>query len=315
MSTLSLLELTKLRGHDREVGIIESVVTAAPELEAIPGRTIKGTIYKTVDRTSLPNVGFTNANEGIAAGKSGFTMKQVECYIFRAGITVDKAIAMDYEDGPAALQAIEAQGVGRAAGIALGSQVYYGTTKDGKGFPGLKDIVTSTTTVTSPNAASSGAGTSVYALKFGPQYVQMIYGGGTTIQLPAFRDQSITDANGGQYDAFISNLTAWVGLQCVHPYAVGRIKGLGTTTGASANTLNDSVIADLLATFPVGFAPDALFMSRQSRSQLQKSRSVVLMGNGKASSIGGEGGVIAPIPTEAFGIKIICTDNISNSEV
>jgi len=310
MPSLSLLDLTKLRGHSREVGLIESVVTAAPELGVIPGRTIRGTSYKTVDRTALPTTGFTHANEGIAPGKSSFAMKLVECFIFRGAINVDKAVAMDHEDGPAVLQRIEAEGVGRSAGIEIGKQIYYGTAEDTKGFPGLRELCPAAMRVDATGSTADSA-TSVYAVKFGPQFVQMIYGGNSTLQLPPFREQSVTDAAGGQYDAYVSNLTAWVGLQCVHPYAIGRICNLTVQNGKG---LTDSLLADLLAKFPVGFTPDALFMSRQSRTQLQKSRTVVLQGNGKAGDVGSAMGLVAPIPTEAFGIPIVTTDNILNTE-
>jgi len=310
MPSLNLLDLTKLHGHAREVGLIESVVSAAPELGVIPGRTIRGTSYKTVDRSSLPATGFTHANEGIAPGKSSFGMKLVECYIFRGAINVDKAVAMDHEDGPAVLQRIEAEGVGRSAGIEIGRQIFYGTAEDAKGFPGLKELCPADMTL-SAGGAQAGEGSSVYAVKFGPQFVQMIYGGNSTMQLPPFREQSITDGAGGQYDAYVSNLTAWVGLQCVHPYAIGRVKNL---TNEANKGLTDSLLADLLAKFPVGFTPDAIFMSRRSRTQLQKSRTVVLQGNGKAGDVGSAMGAVAPLPMEAFGIPIITTDNLLNTE-
>lgn len=309
MPSLNLLDLTKLRGHAREVGLIESVMAAAPELAVIPGRTIRGTTYKTVDRTTLPVTGFTHANEGIQPSKSSFAMKLVECHIFRGAINVDKAVAMDHEDGPAVLQRIEAEGVGRSAGIEIGKQIFYGTDEDAKGFPGLQALCPAGMRVDATGSTAGGA-TSVYAVKFGPQFVQLIYGGGSTIQLPPFREQAVTDAGGGQYDAYVSNLTAWVGLQCVHPYAIGRICNL---TAQAGKGLTDSLLADLLAKFPVGFTPDALFMSRQSRTQLQKNRTVTLQGNGKGD-VGSLSGNIAPLPTEAFGIPIITTDNLLNTE-
>ena len=309
MPSLNLLDLTKLRGHAREVGLIESVMTAAPELTVIPGRTIKGSTFKTVDRTKLPNTGFTNANEGIAPDKSSFAMKLVECHIFRGAINVDKAVAMDYEDGPAALQRIESEGVGRSAGIEIGKQIFYGTDEDAKGFPGLQALCPAGMVVDATGTGGN-VGTSVYAVKFGPQFVQLIWGGGSTLQLPPFREQAVNDGNGGQYDAYVSNLTAWVGLQCVHPYAIARIKNL---TAQNGKGLTDSLLADLLAKFPVGFTPDAFFMARQSRTQLQKSRTVVLQGNGK-NDVGSQSGPVAPIPTEAFGIPIITTDNLLITE-
>lgn len=307
---LNLLDLTKARGYDRSVGLIESVTTAAPELATIPGRIIPGTSYKTLDRNALPATGFTNANEGIANSKSGFAVKTVECYIFRGAINADKAIADAWDGGRAEYQALESGGVARSAGIEIGKQVWYGTSANGKGFPGAQSMVLAAQTYDA-TGSTANTGSSVYGLKLGPQYCQMIYGGNQTLALAPFREQSVFDGSGGQYAAYVSELTAWVGLQAVHPNAIGRIKNL---TAQAGKGLTDAVIANWLATFPVGFAPDVIFMSRRSRLQLQLSRSVVLNGDGKAGTVGSAMGLTAPIPTEAFGIPIVCTDNILDTE-
>jgi hypothetical protein len=67
--------------------------------------------------------------------------------------------------------------------------------------------------------------------------------------------------------------------------------------------------------FPAGFVPDAIFMSRRSRTQLRTSRSalVSLNSTGKQGDIGG-GAVYAPTPTDFEGIPIIATDSILNTE-
>lgn len=311
MPNLNLLDIAKLKGHAKEVGLIESVMTAAPELAVIGARTIKGTSYKTVDRTSLPATGFANANEGIVPAKSAFAVKTVECFIFRGAINVDKAVAMANEDGPAALQAVEASGVGLSAGIEIGKQVWYGIDEDSKGFPGLRALCPAGMKIDA-TGTTAATGSSVFGVKFGPQHVQMIYGGGSVLSLPPFKEQSVTDASGGQYDAYVSNLTAWIGMQCVHPYSIGRIYNLTADAGKG---LTDALLADLLALYPVGFTPDAWFMSRRSRTQLQKSRTVVLQGNGVKGSVGSAEGLVAPLPTEAFGIPIVVTDNLLNTEV
>ena len=72
MANPTLLDIAKLNGNRKEVGLIESVLDAAPEMEILPARTVSGTSYMTVDRHSLPTTGFTKANEGIAPSKSDF---------------------------------------------------------------------------------------------------------------------------------------------------------------------------------------------------------------------------------------------------
>jgi hypothetical protein len=57
--------------------------------------------------------------------------------------------------------------------------------------------------------------------------------------------------------------------------------------------------------------PTHLFMSHRSRRQLQKSRTVVLQGNGQTRP---DQPVIAPTPIDYEGIPIIASTAISNKE-
>ena len=317
-NNLTLLDVAKNHGSAAEIALIESVMTHSPELSAFPSTVLQGTSFTTVDRHKLPNTGFTWANEGIAPSKSLFKTRQVACHIFRGAVNADKAVvdAFNMErKSPGKYQALEADGVARSAMIELGKQIYYGTDEDAKGFPGLRQLWAAHFPLSgigiNATGTSANAATSVYAVKFGEQYAQVVWGGNKVLSLPPFRTESAKDANGGQYDAYVSNLTSWVGLQCVHPAAIGRIYNLTTEVGKG---LTDVLIAQLLALFPVGFTPDALFMTRQSRLQLQLARTVVLQGNGNAGTMGSTGGLVAPLPTEAGGIPIVVTDNILNTE-
>jgi hypothetical protein len=307
-NNLTLLDLAKLNGADPIVGLIEEVATASPEVTTIPARTIRGTSYKTVSRNSRPNVAFRSANEGTDSSKSNFTERLVECFILSARVEVDKAVARGFEDGPEALQAIEAMGVMRAALSEVGSQTIYGTATDAKGFPGLKEIVTAFGTELQVDATGTQAGTgsSVYAINAGPQGVQYVYGNGTTFDLSPFREGDATDASNKRYAALIADLTAWVGLQCTNKYAVGRIFDL---TEDSGKGLTDAKIADLLRRFPIGEKPTHLLMSRRSAYQLQTSR--IMTANTKQEAFTG---ILPGTPTESFGIPIIITDSITDTE-
>ena len=88
---------------------------------------------------------------------------------------------------------------------------------------------------------------------------------------------------------------------------------LKAATEDSGKGVTDAQLAKLLGLFPVGYTPSAFFMSRRSRSQLQSSRSVVLNSTG-SSRISPTLEAVAPLPTEAFGIPIIATDCLSNTE-
>lgn len=304
----TLLDLAKLNGADPVVGLIEEVATASPEVVTIPARTIRGTSYKTVIRNSRPSVAFRSANEGTAGSKSNFAERLVEAFILSARIEVDKAVARGYEDGPEALQAIEGAGVMRAALSTVGSQTIYGRNAGSKGFIGLQEFITTfgDELVVDAGGTTSGTGSSVYAIKAGNQGVQYVYGNGTSFELSPFREGDAADASGNRFAAYIADLTAWVGLQCVNRYAIGRIK---KCTADSGKGVTDAKIAELLSKFPVGERPTHLLMSRRSAFQLQTSRTMAPSTKQEAFT-----GILPGVPTESFGIPIIITDSIVDTE-
>jgi hypothetical protein len=308
MAHLTLLDLAKRNGSDAVVGLIEEVQESAPEVSLFDNRTIAGTSYKTRIRTGLPSVGFRNANQGRAATKSTYAEKLVQCHILDGRLECDKAILTGSEDGPESIKADEGSGVMQAALQELGKQIYYGIVNDGKGFPGLQSLVDDDMVVDA-TGTTAATGSSVYAVKFGRQHVQLLWGKNTPFTLSPWRDETLFDADGNPYDGEVASLLAWCGLQMVNKNAVARIKDL---TADSGKGLTDLLLADLLAKFPVGTVPDVILMSRRSRSQLQKSRTVVLHGTGTNRA---NQPAIAPTPTEYDGIPIVATDSLLNTEV
>ena len=137
MAVTTLLDIAKANGSDAAVGLIEEVQTYAPEVMLGAARTIKGLSYKTLIRTALPTTAFRNANEGVAASKSTWENRVIECFTLNPRWECDKAVADRYEDGAQAFIALEADGIMRAAMLTLGSQFYYGVSNDAKGFPGV----------------------------------------------------------------------------------------------------------------------------------------------------------------------------------
>lgn len=306
---LTLLDIAKLNGHDRTVGLIEAVPTVAPELDLIPARTIKGTSYKTTLRTGLPTGGFRAFNKGGSRSKSAFAVKDVQVHPYQLQVAVDKQLADAYEDGAEALQAIEAIGVMEGAKIQIGRQVIYGISNDELGFPGLKHSIADDMIVDATGSTVAG-GSSVYALKFGNQDVQLLFGQGSTFDLSDFRLETAYDNDNKPFVAYVAELTALAGLQVVNPTSVARIKNL---TAQEGKTLNDAKIADLLAKDLWKGTPDVLLMSRRSCRQLQQSRTVVIH-SGAGRKPTGKHEAVAPWPTEAFGIPIVVTDSIVNTE-
>ncbi len=315
MARITLLDVAKLNGADKEVGLIEEVLTSAPEAEYFPFRTITGVSYPTVTRVSLPNVGFRFANAGVTATKSEFVRKLVEAYIFGGRVEADRAVAMVYDEGMEAWEMVEALGTFKQSLIKLGSQIWYGVSADSKGFPGIKAALPYTAGLADGsviNAAGTTASTasSVYAVKLGKQDVTLVGGNGQIPMLGDFRDETIYDASSNPLPGRVADLIGWIGMQIGNVNCVRRIANL---TADSTKGCTDSLLADLMNSFPVGYRPDVIFMSRRSRLQLQKARTVVLNG-GATGQVKGSDQQTAPIPTEYDGVPIIASDSILNTD-
>lgn len=298
MAQATLLDIAKLNGNDAVVGLIEENLTNAPELSVIPARTIRGTSYRTMIRTSNPAVAFRHANDPQTPGKSEFINRLVECFILGSNIVCDKAVADAYEDGADAWKAIEASGVMKQALIEIGQQIFYGVAVDTKGFPGLQAMVDASMVLDAGGTTASTA-SSVYGVKFGPQAVQLVFGANAAFQLSAWSEQLISNVN-----SYVAPMASWVGLQAVNKNTVIRVRDI---TADSGKGCTDSLLAEALSLAPVGMVPDAWFMNRRSRLQLQRSRSATTNNDSNPLKF-------APTPTESNGIPIICTDSLVNTE-
>jgi hypothetical protein len=307
---LTLLDIAKMNGSDAVVGLVEESLAAAPEVNLFPVRRVDGTSFKTLVRTGLPAVDFIAASSGIDAGKSTFENKLFECALLGGRIEVWKSVLDAKENGaPEDIKATEASGVMDAAMRKIGRQIFYGQTALGSalGFVGLVSMVDAAM-ILDATGNTADTGSSVYAVKFGPKDASLVMGNEAKIELGEFRVESLTDGDGKKGPGEVADLCSWVGLQSVSKYSVARIKNI---TAQNGKTLTDSMLADLLDLFPAGVVPDAIFMSRRSRTQLRKSRTVVLQGSGTNRP---DQPTIAPTPTEYEGIPIIATDSILNTE-
>lgn len=310
MAKITLLDVAKMNGSDAVVGLVEESISYAPEVNLFPVRTVDGTGFKTLVRTGLPTVDFIAASSGIASSKSTFENKMFECGLLGGRIEVWKNILDAKENGnPADIKADESLGVMQAAMRKVGRQIFYGKTALGSamGFVGLVSFVDSSMIVDATGTTADSA-SSIYFVKFGAQDISLIMGRNGTMELGEFRVESLTDVDGNKGPGEVADLASWVGLQCASINSVVRIKNLTTETGKG---LTDTLIADALDKFPTGYTPDAIFMSRRSRTQLRKSRTVVLQGSG---GLRPNQPTIAPTPVEYEGIPIIATDSILNTE-
>lgn len=293
MAKITLLEVAKRTGNDQILGLIEESLESAPEIRSLPVRYVPGTSYKTLKRTSFGGGGFRNANEGSATIKSTYEQALVELYFFDAQMEIDEQLVA------ADPQLLRDEGVGAVSGsmINLGQQVFQGIAKDSKGFDGFKNTVASEMIV---DAAGTGSTETVYFVVEGGQGVHLPVNENTLLQLGEWVKQKLKDDDGNSYHAWCTNLSAWIGLQIGHKYAVGAVKNV-----TAAKPFTDALAAQLMSKFPVGMKPTSCFMSRNSAYYLQNSRSAVGQVDAGASGRG-----YAPMPTEVQGIPITVTDSI-----
>lgn len=309
----TLLDLAKVKGNDISVGLIEESIQTNPELRLFPMTTIAGTSFKTLIRTGFPVARFRSANQGTPRSKSTFEQRLAECFIIDSQVACDKMIADAWESGGViGYRAMESTGVTEANMRRIGRQTYYGNSAtavaaglgDAKGFPGFVDAYD--TTEMEVDAGGSTALSSVWFVKFGDKHVRYVAGAGKLLglALPEWRIESMEDAEGNPFTAYVNSLEGWIGMQVASRFSVARIKKLGTDANKG---LTDALGEDALDKFPSGIVPDYAFMTRRSRKQLRESRqAIVAVGGGLPASV--------PMPTDIAGIPIVVTDSISNAE-
>ena len=308
MAQNTLLDIAVMNGSDMVVGLVEETIKAVPEILMGAARTIKGLNYKTLVRTVLPTVAFRAANQGASTSKGTYENRLFETYMLNPYWICDKAVAISAEEGPAQFIAWEAQGIMESAFQYLGKQFYYGNTNtsyananDVLGFPGLLQGYDTANMEVDAGGTTASTASSAWLVRFGPRDICWVYGDNGQLALSPLREQTVLDGSSNPYTAYIQEILARPGLQFTRKYAACRIKKL---TADSGKGLTDNLISTALSKFPVGLPPDYIFCSRRSLQQLQASRTATT-----------PTGAPAPIPTDSFGIPILPTDSISNTEV
>lgn len=305
----TLLDIALL--NESAIGpVIELNKNAAPELAEFPARVLgQGvTSYESLLRTGLPTGSFRDSNEGVFASKSSYQLRKVETQLYESMAEIDINGVLNASKEPDRVKLLEAIGHTRAAMLHIGSQTWYGTVNDAKGFPGAQSVVDSTL-VLDAGGTSATTGSSVYGVKFGEEFCQYQFGGSSALSFewsqPQWIDRTIKSETKRLW-ALIGALSTRVGMQWVNPYGLCRMKDFTADAGKG---VTDAALAELLSILPVGSAPDAWFMTRRSRRQLQVSRAPVITAMTSNQPL-----VYPPIPTESNGIRIIVTDSLLNTE-
>lgn len=300
---LTLIDLAARQGSDALVGLIEDVVTSAPEFAEFPVRTKSGTSYKVTRRTGLPPSGFRAVNEGQATGKSTYVQETKSLYYLDCQLEVDEAIVKGDDREIGDVLADEGVGALESSFITIGSQVYYGTAASAKGFAGLSTQLSDDTVY----AGGTTNTTSAYLVDMSLRGAHLVVGNDGAIEMPDWMKQRVTDANGNAYMAYVSNISSYIGLTVASEHAVYRVRGIDASNG-----LTDALGAQCLKNVPLRRRGGNLrwLMNRTAAFTLQSSRKAV----GQTPAGTGGSPAFPSLPTELQGIPIIMTDSIADTE-
>ena len=334
MATLTLLDIAKRSGSDREIGLIEDVVTFAPEIGVLPVRPINGVSFKSTLRTSYPTAAFRTVGNGVTPVKSGYEQKLAECFYIDTQLQVPEELPASEDKTVGDVLTDEASGAVAGVGITIGAQLYYGTASDANGFQGLATFVGTAATL-NVNASGTGAvTTSVYLLYLDPKGIHFVAGrtaaataGGDQplpsgepaivappFSMPEWKKQQVQIGTAGKVAmAYVTNFAGWIGLAYGSRYAAFRARNVSTASAASYFT--DSLAAKLLSQVPLHIRNSGKlrwFMNRDAAYTLQISRTVV----SPSYMQGGAGGALlaAPMPQECHNIPITLTDSLVTTE-
>lgn len=300
----TLLDIALATGDEGIAGLIEEVIKFVPEVQKGAARTIKGTTFKTTVRIGLPTgSGFRKANAGSAPSKSRREQRQFECFIVDKPWLCDKAVADAHEDGAPAYISSEAIAVLQAQLIELGRQFYDGVSNAPDGHPGLKAMYDADNMTVDAGGTTANTGSSVWAITWGEQGVQWLYGNGTNpLQMTDVKEVVLPDENDPTKicTKYHQQLLAWVGLKLGNLKTVARLKNL---TAEAGKTLTATRLRALLSKYPIGYKPDAFYLTPRSMDQYIDSITVTR-----------DDYTEPPRPTSFNGIPLIETDSILNTE-
>lgn len=284
--------------------LVSDVLDDAPLVARLAARTCREITHVYTKQTANPAVGFRSVNDGIENKKGTYSKVTVNLGLLDASFAVDVGAAMSDERGLDHIMGIEAMAHLRQAMFEVESQVIYGTSNDAGGFSGFADFSNlnqlADAQVVNAGGTTAATGSSVFLIRTGPADVELLWGQSGVITIG---DRQIVERAGsvtGRFPAYYHPITGWCGVASKSVYSIVRIANI---TEDSGKGLTDDLIAQALALFPAGRGPNMMVMSRRSHRQLQQSRTAT-----------NPTGTPAPFPSDSFGVPIIVSDAVLNTE-
>lgn len=298
-----LVTLNDARNADVDVS---DILNDSPLLRLLPAETAPETTYYYTKYTTAPTVGFRAVNDGRENSKSVDTPVTRDLKIVDATFSVDVAIANAFKMGADAYISKEAMRHLQAAFFLVERQFFYGTVSPGSsaGFLGFGDEAdlnqAADTMVVNAGGTTAATGSSAWLLRVNPDEVAIILGRNGNIEIAETTTTRIAGSATGTFPAYYTPITGWAAMKRGSVYSAVRIANL---TEDSGKGLTDDLIAKGIEKFRAGSPPTHLVCSRRSLRQLQDSRTAT-----------NTTGAPAPFPQESFGVQIVVTDAIVNTE-
>jgi len=334
---LTMADIAARRGTDKEIGLVQQIINYSPEITTIMGRTVPGTFVDGKIQIGIPTGGaFRAVNAAVQTSASSYEKRRFNAFFFDAQLAVDEAMLAAAEqqgDSLGDLQADEVAGALQNKAI-LFSKQFYGQSLAGNvagaldpnGFPSLLNlfymfnggdgkggIIDSRTGSTIVNFIDANPGSVnpaceiVWYVWCHPQGVHFIFGGNKTIDVNPWvwqYDNVPGGAPGARRRASLSNISGWIGLSCMHPFAIFAIINID-----GAHQWTDSLSDQLHELMPVSIKPTHVFATKRAIGGLQRSRTVTLMGQGTMQP--DQPNIAAWPTTDSMGIPIVPTDGIN----
>ncbi len=286
---------------------VNDILDAAPFVSQIPMvPSSDGTNHKYIRETTNPAVGFRGENAGREFSKATDVVQTDALKILDWSWAADKAVADAWRAGAESFIAYQGARSIRSAMQALESQILnsVGTQGDAAGFIGLQTLPgldgLADTMCLGAGGADANAVSSVYLINQSELtgVAGVFKGDGMPISMGQSIVQDMVDGTGKHYPVYYTSATSWFGLQVGGSWSVSRICNID-----AGSPLTDDLISQAIALHPVGNQPNVIVANRKTLQQLQASRTAT-----------NATGTPAPFPTEAFGKRIIVTDQLTNTE-
>jgi hypothetical protein len=261
------------------------------------------TLHKYLKQTVAAGSAFRAVNAGVANAPSQDELITVTLALLDGGYYVDKAIADTYAGGMDAFMTRETLRHLRAAYFDIESQIFYGTGHDGTGFAGLNVGRADLDDAMVVNATGTGSGTiktSCWLIRSNRDAVSLALGNDGKMVITEPYLTQVLDGSTNPFDAYRVSMLGYLGLQVGSSYDACRIVNI---TNESGKGLTDDLIASGISKFMASKQPNYIVCNRTALGQLRNSRTAT-----------NQTGAPAPFPVEAFGIPIIVTDAILDSE-